>query len=385
MTLQETGSETDVAPVDYADRHASIRALMRENDLAALLVYGSGASSEVQFLSRWPGSREAYFVLPLQGEPHLFVQLFNHLPNAQTVSIVPTDWGGTDSAGSVAAYLTSLGAAEGRLGLVGSLPYQQYLRLTDYLPQMRLVDASPAWRAARAVRRPDEIDRIRIAAQYTDRAMDALLAALRPGVTEYELAAAIEQSYRPLGGTLGIHFMASMPMDAPTTGVPRQQQSGRRIQKGDVLITEISAGFGGYTGQVHRTYFVGQEPTDVWKRLHDVAVGTYERVEGALHDGATLEDVLDAAEYVHEQGFTIYDDLVHGVNQYPPILKTRRTSHSNPKAFTFRENMVVVIQPNVVPDDAGSVGLQFGETVRITKTGTEPLHHVPRQYFVVPA
>jgi hypothetical protein len=44
--------------------------------------------------------------------------------------------------------------------------------------------------------------------------------------------------------------------------------------------------------------------------------------------------------------------------------------------------MVVVIQPNVVMDATAQIGLQFGETVRITRDGTERLHHLPRQYFI---
>jgi Xaa-Pro aminopeptidase len=171
-------------------------------------------------------------------------------------------------------------------------------------------------------------------------------------------------------------------MQAPTTGVPAQIQTGRVLHNGDVLITEISAGYGAYTGQIHRTYFLGCEPDATWRRLHEVAVEEYARVEAALRDGARLDDVLDAAEYVHDAGFTIFDDLLHGANQYPPILKTRRTSHSNPTDFVFRENMVVVIQPNVVADADARIGLQFGETVRITRTGTERLHRLPRQYFV---
>jgi Xaa-Pro aminopeptidase len=235
----------------------------------------------------------------------------------------------------------------------------------------------------RTIKSDPELERFRVAAEYTDRAMDALQAALKPGVTEHELAAAIEHAYRPLGGTLGIHFLASMPMAESTTGVPAQIQTGRKLAAGDVLITEVSAGCGAYTGQIHRTYFLECEPSPVWRRLHEVAVATYERIERVLRDGAELSSVLDAAEYVHDAGLSIFDDLVHGANQYPPILKTRRTAHSNPTDFTFRENMVVVIQPNVVTDSEPRMGLQFGETVRITRQGTERLHRLPREYFVV--
>jgi Xaa-Pro aminopeptidase len=377
-------SEVDprFSPEEMAARLCAARALMRENGLAGLLLYGSGRAAEVEYLTEWPGSREAHLVVPLDDEPRLFVQLFNHAPNAARISTVPAAWGGPDSAESVAAYLRQLERVEGLLGIVGALPFQHYVRLRELLPALALKDVTRAWRMLRTIKSDAEIERFRVAAAYTDRAMEGLYDALRPGVTEHQLAAAIEHAYRPAGGTIGIHFMSSMPMHAPTTGVPGQIQTDRVLENGDVLITEISAGYGSYTGQIHRTYFLGCEPNASWRRLHEVAVAQYERIEAVLRDGTELDEVLDAADYVHEAGFTIYDDLLHGANQYPPILKTRRTSHSNPSRFTFRENMVVVIQPNVVTGPDARMGLQFGETVRITRTGMERLHHLARQSFV---
>ncbi|MCL5960874.1 MAG: hypothetical protein M1358_16505 [Chloroflexi bacterium] len=43
--------------------------------------------------------------------------------------------------------------------------------------------------------------------------------------------------------------------------------------------------------------------------------------------------------------------------------------------------MVSVIQPNVITPD-GKRGLQFGETLLVTKTGVERLNRYPRQLIV---
>ena len=63
-------------------------------------------------------------------------------------------------------------------------------------------------------------------------------------------------------------------------------------------------------------------------------------------------------------------------------ISTRSTDRGYPREFTFRENMVVTIQPQPTTLDK-RMGLQFGETVRITKTGTERLHHYPRKMVVI--
>src|SRR3989441_9217641 len=132
----------------------------------------------------------------------------------------------------------------------------------------------------------------------------------------------------------------------------------------------------------HRAYAIGADPTDAYIELHDVAVEAYQRIVDVLHDGATVADVLDAAEMIHERGFTIFDDLLHGTGQLPPIIQTRRTKRGDwTEDFVFREDMVVVVQPNVVNDSTGRLGLQVGETVRITKTGIQRLHDYPMRFI----
>ena len=61
--------------------------------------------------------------------------------------------------------------------------------------------------------------------------------------------------------------------------------------------------------------------------------------------------------------------------------QTRRTARSPlPESFVFRENMVVVIQPNLVTGTRAMMGLQVGETVRVTREGTERLHRYPMRF-----
>jgi Xaa-Pro aminopeptidase len=100
-----------------------------------------------------------------------------------------------------------------------------------------------------------------------------------------------------------------------------------------------------------------------------------------IKDGTTTTEAEEAAEVIHRRGYTILDDLVHGVNQYPPIFQTKTTRRHESKEITFRENMVIVIQPNVMTPDQ-RMGLQFGETLRVTKSGCETLNAYPRQWVV---
>ena len=143
-----------------------------------------------------------------------------------------------------------------------------------------------------------------------------------------------------------------------------------------MLVTEISTNYAGYTGQVLRTFTIGEEPTPEYQRLHDVAMEAFDRIAGVIMAGAGTAEALEAADVVHERGFTVYDDVVHGASQLPPILRTSKTSRGAPPDFRFETDMCLVIQPNVVTED-GLRGVQFGEMMRVTDTGLEKMHDWP--------
>ena len=364
---------------EFARRRDLVTALLREADVECLVAYGAGKNAEAYWLVNWPGTRESYLIWPAAAAPVLLVQLFNHVPNARRMARgAEVRWGGASNAASLVSVLRERGTVR-RVGVAGAMPWRVADELRRDIPGLELVDLGPRMRALHLVKSSEEIERMRVACRLTDRAMEALEREARPGMRETELEAIVECAYGR-EGRHGIHFMATTPMRDPQIGVPSQIQSFRRIETGDVLITEISAEYWGYSGQIHRAYAFGADPTPEYRRIHDVAVETFERVCGVLRDGATSEDVLDAAEIVHERGLTIYDDLLHGTSQLPPILKTRRTTHTPVKGFVFRENMVVVVQPNVVREDARA-GVQVGETVRITKEGIERLHAYPMRFM----
>lgn len=365
---------------EIARRHAALREMMEGEGIALLAAYGAGRfNAEMLYLTNWPGGREGYFLLPHEGNPRLLVQLFNHVPLAQQLSLgADTEWAGPDSVATVARAIEAQGADRENIGLVGTWAQRDFQRLAALLPHARFRDVQPQYRALRSVRSAEELRFFREAAALTDASMMTLQGELRPGLLERDLAAIVERVYLESGGYPAIHFISSTPMSDPHTFVPHQYQSDRRISAGDVVITEISGSFWGYASQIHRTYTVGAVATDEYARLHEVAVEAFEAIVGVLRHGADVDDVLDAADIIRHRGYTIFDDLLHGADQYPPILRTRETDHGHPADFRFQENMVITVQPHVITHDR-RIGLQFGETVRITREGAEFLHDYPRQ------
>ena len=362
-------------------RHKAVYALMEQDGADAVLFYGSGRyASDIYWLSDWPSSREAYLLMQSGKPPVILMQLFNHYPMARVMSAVKdVRWAGANTAKSVADLIRERGLEAKTIGLVGSISYQIYNKLREEYPGAKFVDLSGKLRMLRTVKSAEEIERIRLASKLTDQSIQALAEHLKAGLREDELPALIEPVYLKAGGYAGIHFMSSMPMRDPDFPVPSQFHSNRKLQKGDALITEISGAYSGYSGQIHRTFSIGEGPTPEWKKLHDAALEAFEVLADVIKDGATTTEAEEAAEIIHQRGFSTYDDLVHGVNQYPPIFQTRTRKRHESRPMTFRENMVIVIQPNLITYDE-KMGLQFGETLVVKKSRCESLNAYPRQW-----
>jgi Xaa-Pro dipeptidase len=374
---------------EYRARHAAVRKRMDDAGVAALVVCGFGRSAEINYLANWRTTTEAWLVFPRDGEMTLLIQLSNHLPNARLMSIVddvrfagagPT--GSVDSIPTLVSVLNEKGLTNEKLGIVGPMPYTHHGRLVAALASVVWTDFSGQMREQHQVKSDEEIEWLRRSALMSDRSIMALVEQARPGLTEHQLAKIIEDAYLGEGGINQIHFVITTSMANPEGGIPRQYMSDRVVQKGDVLVTEISTNAFGYVAQVLRTMTIGASPNEEYLALHDTALEAFGRIESVLKPGATVAQVMDAAGVIAERGFTTYDDLVHGESQLPPIVRSREQYRGGPPNFTYRKGQCYVIQPNVVTTDAMR-GVQFGEMVRITATGVERLHTVPRQLFVV--
>ncbi len=368
---------------ELARRHAAVHGVMAEDDLDALIIYSTaGGFSEVQYLADFRTAREAYLVFPAAGDPALLVQYFNHVPYArQRARIADVRWAGPPDLSTLIAHLRERGLDDRRIGVVGALPWQQYGAIRAGLPRAELRDATARFQRLRLVKSEEELAFLRAGAALSDLAMEALEREARPGITEYALAAIVEGAYLPLGGHIHIHYMATTPMRNPTVCVPAQHQSERMLRTGDVLITEISAQYDGYPGQILRSFSIGEPPTSDYQRMHDLAVRVFDRITGVVHAGATVEEVLDVADTIDAAGYTICDDLLHGFGggYLSPHVRTRQTGGTRHPGFVFAENMTVVIQPNVITPDE-HMGVQVGELVRVTRTGVESLHRYPMRF-----
>ncbi len=362
-------------------RRSALEGVMSERGVAHLLVYGAQrAGGAVGWLSGWPITTEAALVLTPGRRDKMFIQFHNHVPQAKLLAAdTDVEWGGPTTMARLAEELDARGGATGKLGIMGPLGFSQAKTLAGHCQE--LVDLGRDYVRLRMTKSAEELDWMRIGCAMTDAGMKALGDALAPGKTEGELAEAIERAYIGAGGITGIHFIGATQMSNPSVFVPRQFHSRRRIQTGDAVTSEITANFWDYGGQVLRSFAVGTPPTQLYRDLYAAGTEAFTRITKILRPGTKMQEIVDAAGVIEEAGFTICDDLVHGFGggYLPPVLGSKSRPAGPLPDVTLRENMTLVVQPNVITREQ-TAGIQMGECFLITRDGCESLHKLPRDF-----
>lgn len=360
--------------------------LCESAELDVVIVGGATGPLEtsVQFFSNWPSQVQSYVVFTPSEPPALFVRLWNHLPDAERISMIEdVRYGGdtpADQADQIGEWIAARNAS--RVGLIGVVPHDDHAMLRRRNPTVDFVDMNPAYREFRLVKSDDEMVFVDVASRMNDAAIDALAATLAPGMSERETASIVEDVYLAHGGWNLIHFSLSTPMSDPQVCVPHQYHPDRVLRAGDVFVTEISTTFWGYAGQILRTFTIDSEPTPRYRALHDTASAVYQSIVDILRSGTTIGEVLDRTDQITTAGFDIWDDLVHGFGgaYLPPIVRTRASrGATHPDGFAYPDGALVVVQPNVID---GSAGVQVGNSMRITDDGVEITQSYPTELIV---
>lgn len=373
---------------------------MEQAGLDGLLVYGdSGAQgancANVLYLAGYQDPLFAYVLVAKGREPVLFISNELYLPHARAMARVDqVDWLSWNPADRLARAVEEHGLAEGRIGLVGSrgiqrssLPHEHVRGLMERLPRVRWQDATELLQKLRRVKSPEELELLRQGARITDATVAALASHTRPGMTECQLAGLVHRAAWEHGGEPRLTFLGSTSMEDPDLVFPRQQPSLRQLKRGDIVLTELSASYGGYPGQIHRPVAVGGAPTAQYRALFELAVETFQAVVESLQPGGTDEDVRRAARQVLAgRGVWTMDALVHGwgLSLEPPRLDVPElaTIRRPQEPIVFEPGMVLVVQPHLLSADRRR-GLQVGSAVAVTEAGPQVLQQYPMEFVCV--
>lgn len=280
-----------------------------------------------------------------------------------------------EPATAVVDVLNASGLSNARIGVETQSTWvspAQYLAVQAALPGACLVDATTLVAEVRLIKTPEEIDCQRKAAQMADRAMQAALAALRPGLTETELTGLIQFEL----GRMGSEYPAIPPLVAfgRRTSMVHAMANRVPLAQGDIVTLEIAGCYHRYHAVTMRTAVLGAPPPRVRaaaEALADAFKASLDSIRPGIPVGtpdAACNAVLAPHDLARRRAHRIGYSL--GI-AYPPTWLEAMILDAG-DAHHFARNMSFTIEPNLSFGDEGW-GLKLGDTVLCTNSGAERL------------
>lgn len=247
-------------------------------------------------------------------------------------------------------------------------------------PDMEIVSASGMMNRVRLVKSEWELEQIRRAGVICSAGWQAFVAALQPGAMEYEIVAAVEAELKRLGAQDNFMLFASGGTEVMGMTPP----GNRRLQRGDMIRTELTPQLNGYWAQICRSAVLG-DPSEGQLRSFELFKEALEAGLAAVRAGVTAHDIACAendvfrkygyGEYCTSQ-YTRVRGHGHGLylDEVPMIIEGDQT--------VLEENSVIIVHPNTYTPLAGYHVL--GDPVVVKKDGYELLLTTERILFTAP-
>jgi Xaa-Pro aminopeptidase/Xaa-Pro dipeptidase len=229
---------------------------------------------------------------------------------------------------------------------------------------------------ARRIKDETEVERIRKACAKTDKVFEAVRGELKPGRTEWQIAAhamkvATEQEMSPSNSdsSLGPIIIASGPHGA----YGHSELSDRRVENGDFVVADLFFRFEGYNSDETRTFAVGTVSADM-KRHYAVVKDAQEAALDSAREGTQCGVVNDAAVDVlrrHRMEKLLNHSIGHGVgidiHELPRISKGNRVKLARNDVITDEPGVYLVGRFGVRIEDTLVVGRRPEVLTRFTK------------------
>jgi Xaa-Pro aminopeptidase len=252
-----------------------------------------------------------------------------------------------------------------------------YQEVTARLPGASIVNSSGLIRRMRWVKEPGELALIRRAISATERGLRTGMAAVRPGMREYELKRIIESEF-VAGGATGLAF-PSIVGTGRNGAVAHYTGSDSVIGANDLIVVDVGAEVGHYAADITRTFPASGRFSPEQRAVYETVLKAQEAAMKGLRAGAVHEDLAAAATKVIRDA-RHGDDYFHGLGHSIGLDVHDTEDVSQP----IPAGVVLTIEPGIYL--SGRFGVRIEDDFLVTPGGYEHLSSgVPRAAEAVEA
>ncbi len=376
-------------------RMQKLQAALRKANLDALIVSNRGLDY-IGYVSNFhPYPLEPGIALVLADGPStLFVSTYS---SAHTRALIPIIW--SDELVDVPHDPVSEGSNQnlvnaciqklqdrklqrGRIGVAGDeidwlLPF--YFR--DRLPSARLEDANRTLTQVIVVKDEVELALIRFAQRIIDEiAYPMFRETLHPGEIDQMVYARVFASMLERGANPGTVLL--FDAGPAGSGTWASGARGRKLEKGDIILSEPTPNIAGYQSEKMFTFALGHEIPESQKRGSQVIFEAYQLLMGELKVGRELTPIVEKVDaFIRSQG---YDGSTVPVGHWIGTQNHEgpRFTAEGTRGWVLEKNMVMSWHPNVVVP--GKVRTTCSTCVLLTDDGAQDLSSIKMEpiYYV---
>jgi Xaa-Pro aminopeptidase len=239
-----------------------------------------------------------------------------------------------------------------------------FRKLAERIPGTSIGDCSEEIAKLRSVKSRGEVAMIQRAADITGKGLEAVMQAIRPGMSEFDVQEVLEHAFRT-NGSRGPAFGTIVGSGINSTVLHYKANCGP-IEDGDLVCIDSGAAFGGYGADVTRTIPANGTFTERQREIYEIVLKAMNAAIKAVKPGVTIAEIDKAARaIIVRAGYG--DFFIHGIGHHLG-LETHDVTPDGPLA----EGAVVTIEPGIyLPDE--KLGVRIEDDLVVTKTGSKNL------------
>jgi Xaa-Pro aminopeptidase len=219
---------------------------------------------------------------------------------------------------------------------------------------------------------------IELIARTTDVTVAAHLAAwkmMKPGVYEYEIAAAMTNTYFSRGCERSAY--APIVGSGPNSVVLHYMKNHRKTDAGEVVVMDVGAECSDYATDVTRTAPTSGKFTPRQREIYEIVLGAQKAAIAAVKpgvrlrgEGRSLQQI--AMDYINSHGKDLHGEKLgkyfnHGLGHHVG-LDVHDASDNSP----LKAGMVITIEPGIyIPEE--NIGIRIEDILVVTEDGSRNL------------
>jgi Xaa-Pro aminopeptidase len=248
-------------------------------------------------------------------------------------------------------------------------------------PAVELVPTEGVVESVRITKDAGEQATLREAARRLSAVLQGVMADVRAGLTEVDVALELETGMRRTG--FSRPAFDTIVASGPNSALPHARAGDRRLATGDLVVLDFGGVYGGYCVDLTRTVAVG-EPDSEMARVYQAVLDAQRAAIAAVKPGVRAGDIDAAARGTlgqHGLAEAFGHSTGHGLGieiHETPRIGPRREGNADspaPQDDAIEPGMVFTIEPGAYIPGWG--GVRIEDDVLVTSDGVEVLTNVP--------